>query len=40
MPVPEVGADKGKKVAIIGGGPSGMACAIELRKAGYERHDI
>ena len=35
MPVPEVGADKGKKVAIVGGGPSGMACAIALRKEGY-----
>jgi heterodisulfide reductase subunit A-like polyferredoxin len=35
MPLPEVGEDKGKKVAVIGGGPSGMTCAIELRKAGY-----
>ena len=35
MPVPEIGADRGKKVAIVGGGPSGMACAIDLRKAGY-----
>ncbi|HME46137.1 MAG TPA: FAD-dependent oxidoreductase [Syntrophorhabdales bacterium] len=35
IPVPEAGADKGKRVAIIGGGPSGMACALDLRKAGY-----
>ncbi len=35
MPVPEAGQDLGKKVAVIGGGPSGMACAIALRKAGY-----
>jgi heterodisulfide reductase subunit A-like polyferredoxin len=35
MPVPEIGTDRGKKVAVIGGGPSGMACAIDLRKAGY-----
>lgn len=34
-PVPAVGEDKGKKVAIVGGGPSGMACGLELRKAGY-----
>jgi NADPH-dependent glutamate synthase beta subunit-like oxidoreductase len=35
MPAPTIGKDKGKRVAIIGGGPSGMACALELRKAGY-----
>ena len=35
MPLPEVREDKGKKVAVVGGGPSGMECAIELRKAGY-----
>lgn len=34
IPVPVPGKEKGKKVAIVGGGPSGMACAIELRKAG------
>ncbi|OPY68593.1 MAG: Glutamate synthase (NADPH) small chain [Syntrophorhabdaceae bacterium PtaU1.Bin034] len=44
IPVPEVAPAKGKKVAIIGGGPSGMACAIEVRKAGcdvtiYESHE-
>jgi heterodisulfide reductase subunit A-like polyferredoxin len=44
IPIPEIGPDKGKKVAVIGGGPSGMACAIDLRKAGYgvtvfEGHD-
>ena len=35
MPAPVVGAETGRKVAVIGGGPSGMACAIELRKAGH-----
>lgn len=44
MPVPPAGEEKGKDVAIIGGGPAGAACAIELRKAGYgvtifEAHD-
>lgn len=34
----------GKKVAVIGSGPSGLACAAQLNKAGhlvtvYERHD-
>ncbi len=40
MPVPEMGPDKGKKVAVIGGGPSGMACAIELAEGGLRRHDL
>jgi heterodisulfide reductase subunit A-like polyferredoxin len=31
---PDVGTDNGKHVAVVGGGPSGMTCAIELRKAG------
>ena len=44
IPAPEAGEDKGKKVAIIGGGPAGLTCAIELRKAGFrvtifEAHD-
>jgi heterodisulfide reductase subunit A-like polyferredoxin len=44
MPVPETDPDTGKKIAIIGGGPAGMSCAIELRKAGhavtiFEAHD-
>ena len=30
------GADNGKKVAIIGGGPAGIACACELRTLGYK----
>jgi len=29
------GADNGKKVAIVGGGPAGIACACELRTLGY-----
>ncbi|MFH2094304.1 MAG: FAD-dependent oxidoreductase, partial [Bacteroidota bacterium] len=32
---PPVKADNGKKVAIIGGGPSGLTCAYYLRKEGY-----
>ncbi|HEY3277800.1 MAG TPA: FAD-dependent oxidoreductase [Syntrophorhabdaceae bacterium] len=44
IPVPATGPDKGKKVAVIGGGPAGLECALELRKAGYgvtvfEAHD-
>ena len=34
-PAPPVGPDRGKSVAIIGGGPSGMACALSLRQSGY-----
>jgi len=33
-PVPAAGKDTGKKVAIIGSGPAGLACAYHLRKAG------
>jgi glutamate synthase (NADPH/NADH) small chain len=32
--VPEVGADSGKRVAIVGSGPAGLACAGELRRFG------
>jgi NADPH-dependent glutamate synthase beta subunit-like oxidoreductase len=31
----EIGADTGKKVAIIGGGPAGMAAAYQLRRRGH-----
>ncbi|MEJ1410330.1 MAG: NAD(P)-binding protein [Candidatus Sedimenticola sp. (ex Thyasira tokunagai)] len=31
----EAGADTGKKVAIIGGGPAGMAAAYQLRRMGH-----
>jgi NADPH-dependent glutamate synthase beta subunit-like oxidoreductase len=31
----ETGADTGKKVAIIGGGPGGMAAAYQLRRMGH-----
>lgn len=30
------GPDNGRKVAIIGGGPAGLACACELRLMGYQ----
>ena len=33
---PIIGEDNGKKVAIIGAGPSGLSAAIELRKLGYQ----
>ena len=44
IPVPVAGDQKGREVAVIGGGPSGMTCALDLRKAGYavtlfEGHD-
>ena len=32
------GEDNGKKVAIIGAGPAGIACACELRTLGYTVH--
>ncbi len=38
------GPDTGKKVAVIGGGPAGLACAYQLRRMGhavtvFERHE-
>jgi len=37
--VPEVAPTKtGKKVAVIGSGPAGMACAQQLARAGHEVH--
>jgi dihydropyrimidine dehydrogenase (NAD+) subunit PreA len=38
------GADAGKVVAVIGGGPAGLACAVVLRRAGvavtvYDEHE-
>lgn len=35
LPTPEV-QPSGKKVAVIGSGPSGLACASDLAKAGHE----
>lgn len=32
----QVGKDNGKKIAIIGAGPAGIACACEARTLGYE----
>ena len=34
--LPPVGADTGRRVAIIGAGPSGLACAGDLRRFGHE----
>jgi len=34
--VPEVAAPNGKRVAVVGSGPSGLICAAELAKQGYE----
>jgi heterodisulfide reductase subunit A-like polyferredoxin len=44
IPVPDAGPERGRKVAVIGGGPAGIACGMELRKAGFgvtifEAHD-
>jgi glutamate synthase (NADPH/NADH) small chain len=36
---PEIPADKtGKKIAVIGSGPAGLACAQQLARAGHEVH--
>ena len=36
---PEIAAEKtGKKVAVVGSGPAGMACAQQLARAGHEVH--
>jgi heterodisulfide reductase subunit A-like polyferredoxin len=36
VPAPDAAPDNGKAVAIVGGGPSGMACALDLRRSGYK----
>jgi heterodisulfide reductase subunit A-like polyferredoxin len=33
--LPPIQGEKDKKAAVIGAGPAGLACAVELRKAGY-----
>ncbi|NLJ76787.1 MAG: NADPH-dependent glutamate synthase [Peptococcaceae bacterium] len=35
-PIPETSAPKDKKVAIVGSGPSGLTCAADLAKRGYQ----
>ncbi len=35
-PAPEKAAPKGKKVAVVGSGPSGLTCAADLAKRGYD----
>lgn len=35
IPVPEI-ASNGKRVAIVGSGPAGLACASDLARAGYD----
>ena len=36
QPLFQAGASNGRKVAVIGAGPSGLGCAAELRQLGYE----
>ncbi len=36
MAVPEVKESNGRKVAVIGSGPAGLACAADLAKFGYD----
>lgn len=36
LPLPKVAPKNGKRVAIIGSGPAGLACAADLVKLGYE----
>ncbi|MRR38474.1 FAD-binding protein, partial [bacterium] len=33
--LPAIAGEKGKKAAVIGAGPAGLTCAVEMRKAGY-----
>jgi NADPH-dependent glutamate synthase beta subunit-like oxidoreductase/2,4-dienoyl-CoA reductase-like NADH-dependent reductase (Old Yellow Enzyme family) len=35
FPLPEISPENGKKIAIIGSGPSGLSCAFYLRRKGY-----
>ena len=36
FPLPAMEPDNGKRVAVVGSGPSGLSCAFYLRKKGYE----
>lgn len=36
FPVPEVKPANGKRVAVVGSGPSGLSCAFYLKKNGYD----
>ena len=37
--VPQIAAEKtGKRVAVVGGGPAGLACAQQLARAGHDVH--
>jgi heterodisulfide reductase subunit A len=44
IPVPAIEKERNESIAIIGGGPAGLTCAIELKKMGFkvtifEAHD-
>lgn len=36
IPVPAIEKERNESIAIIGGGPAGLTCAIELRKMGFK----
>jgi glutamate synthase (NADPH/NADH) small chain len=36
IPMPQIASHTGRRVAVIGAGPSGLACAEELRKMGHD----
>jgi glutamate synthase (NADPH/NADH) small chain len=34
--LPDIGDSTGKKIAVVGSGPAGLTCAIDLRRAGHD----
>jgi len=36
--LPRAGADTGKRVLVVGGGPAGLSCTYRLRRLGHQVH--